>query len=446
MNRAWLAVRFAVRFALAALLAPALLPVFASPSARTPASTSASGAEPAKPSVSLSAEERLDAIRYGLLQAALQGATRVDSVAWLDAEGRLHESSSFRSGMQVRGVQVLAYVRDADGQPRARLQMPLAASAGLTPATSPAQRDVSQRDIYKDSLTVKPAPASTCAAKEANDGLSHLIGLELAVAGRWTAHDAPLAHALAHTLNTAWAQASAPHWRVLADSESRGDSAIKTADDAPRSAYEQAMLGIASASVPLPWRMQVLVEPGPTVVPGTPTPLQALQSLLGTAAPAAGVARISLSLHSGPARGPASGVLNLSADVPLLREPSQWGVPQLSPAGRAQVQALLARWREAISAHLACELVQPQTVAMPNGTLRLNAGALAGVQAGDEWLLADPAVFPQRLLAPGVAQQLVLARVHKVHARHAELQLLAGSAQPVQSGWRAWRAEPPPAD
>ncbi|MFB0900352.1 MAG: hypothetical protein QMB14_12235 [Polaromonas sp.] len=71
-----------------------------------------------------SSEERLEAIRQGLVQAALEGATRVESMAWIDGQGVLREGSSFRSGMDVRGVQVLNYVRDNSGQPQARLQLP----------------------------------------------------------------------------------------------------------------------------------------------------------------------------------------------------------------------------------------------------------------------------------------------------------------------------------
>ena len=71
----------------------------------------------------LSPEERLEGIRAGLVQAALQGPTRVDSVAWIDGQGVLREGSSFRSGMQVRGVQVLSYLRDSSGRPQAQLKL-----------------------------------------------------------------------------------------------------------------------------------------------------------------------------------------------------------------------------------------------------------------------------------------------------------------------------------
>jgi hypothetical protein len=417
--------RVVPRYALPALLALAML---AAP---------AYAAEPASSGHKLSPDERLDAIRHSLVQAALEGSTRVESVAWLDTEGRLQESSSFRSGMQVRGVQVLAYLRDAEGEPRARLrlgtaepQLNLAKTAAFASRETPARRD-----LYKESTLVKAAPA--CAPSQ---GLRHLIGLELVVGERWPAQDAPMAHALAETIHTAWLQAEPQarpaNWRMLADD----DGVIKMAHHPSRSVYEKALLD--SGNPPLPWLASIQVLPAPPLA--APQSRIFLQPLIGPPI-AVPKTRISLSLSHKSMTGRRSSrdPLFLTADLPLLREPSQWGAPQFSREGRAQVQALLARWSLAVSEYLACDAAQPEVLSAANGTLRLSAGALAGVQPGEEWLLADPATFPERLLAPGIAQQLVLAKVGQVHALHAELQLLAGPARPVQPGWRAWRAELP---
>ncbi len=401
--------------------------------------SAARAAEPA-PTRSLSADERLDAIRRGLLQAALEGATRVESVAWLDTEGRLHESSSFRSGMQVRGVQVLSYVRDREGQTQARLSLPADA----------AQAPGSRRDLIKTPLPAKPN--GSCEAAR-NSSLRHLIGLEVSVGGRWSAQDAPLAQVLAGMVGSVWLlgeapvlQATAfappadkrpgvPNWRMVAEGEG-----VKDALEAPRSAYEQALLGTTTQPL-LPWMARLQVLPGPQLpAPEASYWMQKLQALQGVVDLGTPTARISLSLQ---ASGQSRTALTLSADVPLLREPSQWGAPQLSPAGRAQVEALLERWGQALSAQFACEPVLPSILPTANGSLRMNAGTLAGVHAGEEWLLADPQAFPERVLTPGVAQQLVLAKVLRVHARYAELQILAGPARPVQAGWRAWRVESP---
>jgi hypothetical protein len=85
-------------------------------SASLPASAQQGRDEP------LSAQERLDAIRQSLVEATLQTPTRVATTSWIDAQGSLRESSSFKNGMVVRGVRVLAYGRDETGQAKARVQ------------------------------------------------------------------------------------------------------------------------------------------------------------------------------------------------------------------------------------------------------------------------------------------------------------------------------------
>jgi hypothetical protein len=80
-------------------------------------------------------------------------------------------------------------------------------------------------------------------------------------------------------------------------------------------------------------------------------------------------------------------------------------------------------------------------IAVSGAQLSINAGALAGVRTGDEWLLADPRRFPQQILASGVAATSVLARVGQVYPHHAQLQIVAGPADLVRTDWRAWRAD-----
>jgi hypothetical protein len=58
------------------------------------------------------AERQLQAIRDALIEKTLSAPVRVQSFGWIDAEGRLHESTQFTSDTQVRGVRVQAYVED----------------------------------------------------------------------------------------------------------------------------------------------------------------------------------------------------------------------------------------------------------------------------------------------------------------------------------------------
>ena len=62
----------------------------------------------------MSSEDRLDAIRQSLVKRAMEGPTEVRSAAFIDGSGVLREASSFVTGMEVRGIRVLAYGRDMD--------------------------------------------------------------------------------------------------------------------------------------------------------------------------------------------------------------------------------------------------------------------------------------------------------------------------------------------
>jgi len=71
----------------------------------------------------LTPQERLDAIRQGLVDASLQTPTRVQTTTWIDNQGSLRETSSFKNALDVKSVRVVAYDRDDKGQPKAKLQL-----------------------------------------------------------------------------------------------------------------------------------------------------------------------------------------------------------------------------------------------------------------------------------------------------------------------------------
>ena len=104
------------------------------------------------PQAPLSAQERLDAIRQSLVDASLQTPTRVITTSWIDANGSLRESSSFKNGMEVRGVKVIAYDRDESGQAKARLQHP---SSNSTQLNKPSISAAPEKAV---SYTQSPSP------------------------------------------------------------------------------------------------------------------------------------------------------------------------------------------------------------------------------------------------------------------------------------------------
>jgi len=98
---------------------PARKPVAKAPPKPAPAPASATVVNtpppaPAGPSASeVAAHERdLEAIRRALVETAVSAPVRVQSIGWIDSQGRLHEESQFTSDARVRGVRVQAYLED----------------------------------------------------------------------------------------------------------------------------------------------------------------------------------------------------------------------------------------------------------------------------------------------------------------------------------------------
>ena len=55
-------------------------------------------------------EQMLKAIKEKLVAEAQTAETQVTNTAWLDSDGRLHESTMIRSDVRVKGVQVHRYL------------------------------------------------------------------------------------------------------------------------------------------------------------------------------------------------------------------------------------------------------------------------------------------------------------------------------------------------
>ena len=62
------------------------------------------------------ADARLEAVRQALAERALQSASRLRSVAWVDEHGTLHENVEVRSNVRLRGVRILDYLKDGEGE------------------------------------------------------------------------------------------------------------------------------------------------------------------------------------------------------------------------------------------------------------------------------------------------------------------------------------------
>ena len=365
----------------------------------------ASGCALADPGRALSPEDKLTAIRQGLVQAALEGPTEVQATQWIDAQGVLRESSAFRSGMRVRGVRVTAYGQDSQGQPKATLQW----------------QSIQASDI-KSGLPVGGEPARACKLSSAAR-LQHVASIHWVEGSAWAAEARPLLSSMRSLLVSEFSQASASStvWRVA-----------QTDASTQRTAYAQALL--ARSDDDIPWQISFALQPITGNAPVLP---------FGGAVQALYPLKVQLSMTLS-ANGLGKPLLQLSAPLSLDINVSQWQPAGLTEASQAQISQQARGWARQFEAALSCQPVVAKVTQAMGSAIRINAGTAAGLRVGDEWLLADGQKIPERVLEASLSAHTVLARVTALSEHHAQLAPVAGSKAAVRQHWLAWSAEASP--
>ena len=373
----------------------------------------------------LSLEDKLAAIRKSLVEVALEGPTKVTSTQWIDAKGGLQESNSFRSGMEVRGVRVIAYGTNDQGEATAKLQWD-------EPPSSNGQK--SATNTKKSEPACKPLPGGR---------LQHMIGLQWDISPHFGADELPLVGELRSKWSAQIASTGAAGglWRV-------SDMPLS----AKRSNYEQALLG--SSLDELPWRLEIAAKP-------LPKPESGILDRVGGSAIAGrdasagydrGQARylwppampLTVPLHLEIrlfARNQSKPVLQANTTTTLQVQDSNWGVQQLSTTARTEVLQQAENWSLELFKTLVCLPVAGEVTQAQGKQFRINLGASSGLRVGDSFLLADTSKVPMRILEAGNAGQTVMAKVQYVGTHYAQLVPSAGPGEKVQTRWAAWSAD-----
>jgi hypothetical protein len=367
----------------------------------------------------LSPEERLNAVRQSLLQAAMETPTQVVATSWIDGQGVLREMNSFRNGMQVRGVRIVSYERDAQGQPSAALQWDKVAPTG--------------------DATEKTAEKSAASCAPASERFKHLVTLNWIAPAGLSVDE----RAMVEALRTLVVE------RLRANAASTGHWKVRDRLPEPQGAYARALLGEANPATA--WNATLKIAPVPAQSAAAPKPAPAPETVANklNVAPASGPVqpfwdhtprmsvRVELVLQEREAARPG---FQRALQLDLVSDQAGFGPVQLSEATRLAVAPQISYMAEALGTALACRAFNPQ-VTLVNGTeFQMDAGAASGVQVGDEWILVNSQQIPQRALDAGVIAQTVLARVSSVSEGSAQLQWLAGPQKSVQPQWRAWPA------
>lgn len=385
----------------------------------------------------LTAQERLDAIRHSLVEASLQTPTKVLSTSWLDNNGSLRETSSFKNGMQVNSLRVLSYDRDEAGQPKAQLQLsePTAALQiqsrqnlksiwqSFTSALQLKQlgSDQNKTLISEKANQLSSDPNKSC-GKQLKVGLRHVLGVDVWMDGsNPSALTGAVSQLMGEHLTSVNPQGGAQNWRMTVNDNQASMAKNMTA-------YERALT--SNKPEKMPWQARIAMKTEMLPAPG-------LAGYNGFKGP--GMA-VSLLLQVTPQEGQKS-VFQEMVTLNLELETDAWKAAKLNAESYAVLTQQFEQWKSSLTQLLACEAITPTVTEVKSDAIRISAGSESGVRKGDEWLVADPAKFPSQLVGKDGASQMLLAKVDSVSPYHAMLTIVAGPAQSVQTQWRAWPAE-----
>jgi len=363
----------------------------------------------------VSPQDQLTAIRHELVQAALDAPTQVQVTQWIDAQGVLRESSSFRSGMKIRGVRVLSYGHNREGELSAKVDWQTSTPSKATVA----------------SVQANPTQHSKNCKHTETGHLVHVAALTWNFGPQWNADELRLLVDLRAQFRSDWERGT-PNTTMWRLSEPKAE--------VQRSSYNQALL--ASGADDIPWQISLSVTPVPALKMSAQA--ETFQKFMGDNVNPVFAPHppLKLQLHMTlSSRLQSRPLLQLEAPIELQAELNNLEATRLNPASRQRVFQQTQNWAQDIQDALTCLPVVAQVTQAAPTEFRINAGAAAGVRIGDEWLLADEYKIPQSLLEANSALSSVLAKVQSVDQHHALLRVQAGAASSVQRNWMAWAVE-----
>ena len=325
----------------------------------------------------LSSEERLQAIRSAMVEAAMKSDTRVSSTSWMESDGQLRELNRFSSEVKLRDIQVAQYVRDAGQEPQAELAV----------------------------THVEAVKPNRCEAPQAKAALRQVMTVGLTVSSGLPAAQRYQAQQVGFVARTHLLQSAArsQRWRLITT-------------QAQTRAYDRLSYGQGEEHVQ--WHAQLSV---------TPAPLGAVSD---------DYSAFALRLQvSGP--GQRQAWFN-AQEVLVPSLPTQtYGTPKIDTDTITAIDRAVAAMTAQLETQLSCE-PQSFSVEQSGDRLSLNAGTNAGLRVGDKLMLADASVLPRYTLEPGALDAAVLAEVKSVTPYQAEIKQVAGRKQKIKGAWVAW--------
>ncbi len=322
----------------------------------------------------LNAEDRLEAIRQALVVRAMEGPTQVRASAFIDGHGVLREASSFVTGMEVRGIRVMAYGRDIDGQPKATgLQMD--SKNILAQGCKPAGQPTAWHQMLWQSQVVNIPAGSQWEAQMVEQQFRKQALLLSQQAGTWRLNER----------------------KPISDT------------------YEQKLLGQGEQNVPL----QLKLTLAPSRDSSGESVTYDIRWELGSRGQGQDIYRAEQKI-----------TVNQPRLIPNSPKP-------LDAVVLAQIQASVQGFVQGMERALSCRVPQFEVVKVRSDSVRIAGGSASGVKPGMFMVLTDKQQLPSRTLEPRAFDSLAMGEVVSVSEYYAELKVKSPAKITSQSQWIA---------
>lgn len=348
--------------------------------------------------------QQLDAIRNGLVDSALEGPTRVQSAAWIDSEGVLHENTRIRSDVEIRGFRMDQYLPE-----------------GAVPEGPPVS-DVIETEIHgqdcADSLGLRPAANLTVELQASPNVREYPYLQKIAEA---------TSQAVVRVFN------GSGEWSLTERAPSTGDP------------YQMAVDGLMAND--RAYRLRVAISPSDLIAAPIETivwldeasPNFASRSADGLEALRYQASRVFSELKPWRTNKrdigavmrieliePGALFAHWSDQVHLIWTDPNPGLsqPSLTATGEQQLLAVAEVWNARIRESLSCTPVRFAVIEVIQDELLIGGGTASGLRVGDRLVIADASRVPQRILEAGVADEMLMGEVVTVGPSWARLRPL----------------------
>ena len=331
-------------------------------------------------------EQVLKAIKEQLVAEAQIAETQVTNTAWLDSDGRLHESTMIRSDVRVRGVQVHRYLEEMR---RPDVEITLDEKRGALPVCF-APDDHLVR-------TVKVHPTMKTGQFDVNHmGIVRQLG-----------------DVIQYELQQGFEHS--PFWHTIRQQQ-------------VTSGYLQMVSGV----VPEVSRYDMRV----TISQGQPPQAHQIESIPGSDP-------VSTFFNGSPSWFPESWVrvhlslIDSANDGLIWQKRTNLRIParpvsytdEVLPRSMNQMtNELLSNWMVDLVQYARCEPIHFALMQQANNQMQIDGGTSSGISVGDQLLIIDRDTIPQRSLEPGALAELSLVQVTQTFENHAIIEHVAGAS------------------